>query len=249
MDVSVVKTNEIYNEFSSGMPDATGIRNFIKMCYERDDKLKYIQLFGDGSYDNRDINSLGKNFIPTYQSDNSLVPVNSFVTDDYYVMLDEGESVYSGAIDLGIGRIPASSTYEAQLVVNKIKNYYNVETLGAWRNIVCFIGDDEDGNLHIRDSERLADQVNENYGAFITEKIYFDAYTQETSSSGESYPDVTTAINNMVEDGVLILNYIGHANDRYLADEQVLTISNINSWSNENNLPIFVTATCEFKQV
>ena len=184
--------------------------------------------------------------LPTFQSENSLIPVASFVSDDYFVILDEGESVYAGAVDLGIGRIPASTTFEADIVINKIENYYNPEALGNWRNVVSLIGDDEDGNLHMSQSERLAKQINANHGEFITDKIYFDAYLQEVSAGEEKYPGVTDAINERVKDGVLILNYVGHANEKHMAEENVLDISNVNTWSNSNNLPIFVTATCEF---
>lgn len=248
MKVEVVSVNQIYNEFSSGNKDATGIRNFIKMLYDRREGLKYVLLFGDGSYDNRGVKSGTSSFIPTYQSENSLSIVGSFVTDDYFVLLDAGESVYAGAIDLGIGRIPASTSFEAEVAVRKIRNYHSAEALGNWRNILSFIGDDEDNNLHMSDSEKLTNQVNENHGEFITEKIYFDAYRQITGPGGESYPEVTQAINDRVKDGVLILNYVGHANDRFISDEKVLDISHINSWSNTPRLPIFVTATCEFSR-
>ena len=90
--------------------------------------------------------------------------------------------------------------------------------------------------------------VNADHGEFITDKIYFDAYQQVVTAGEEKYPDVTAAINEKVKNGVLILNYTGHANERYMADEHVLDISNVNSWSNKNNLPIFVTATCEFSR-
>ena len=218
------------------------------MFYDRNEKLKYVLLFGDGSFDNKDIRPETKNFIPTFQSLNSLNPVESFVTDDYYVMLDDGESVKNGAVDLGIGRIPATTAYEADLVVNKIVNYYSSESFGEWRNAVCFIGDDEDGGLHMTDSEKLANKVNNNHGEFITNKIYLDAFPEEVTPAGERYPGVTEAINNQVKDGVLILNYVGHANERFMADEHVLDVSNVNSWSNSKNLPIFVTATCEFSR-
>ncbi|MCD6355092.1 MAG: type IX secretion system sortase PorU, partial [Prolixibacteraceae bacterium] len=248
MSVEVVTSDQVYNEFSSGNRDATGIRNFIKMFYDRNNKLKYVLLFGDGSYDNKNINDESQVFIPTFQSENSLNPVASFVTDDYFIMLDADESVYSGAVDLGIGRIPASTSFQAELVVDKIKNYYSPAALGNWRNVICFIGDDEDGNLHMSDSEKLATQVNQNHTEFITDKIYFDAFMQETTPAGERYPDVTDAINKRVKNGVLVLNYVGHANERFLADEHVLDVSNINSWSNANALPIIVTATCEFSR-
>jgi hypothetical protein len=249
MSVEVVKSTEVYNEFGSGMADASSIRNFIKMLYEKDNTtLKYVLLLGDGSYDNRNLNDGSKNFIPTYESVNSLSATGSFVTDDYFVILDNSETVYDGAVDLGIGRIPASSVYEAQIVLNKIKNYYSPEALGAWRNTVCFIADDEDQNLHMSDSEDLTNKINKEHKAFLTSKIYFDAYPQETTPAGDLYPRVTELINERVSEGVLILNYVGHANDRYLAKEHVLDVSNINAWSNKNNLPIFVTATCEFSR-
>ncbi len=248
MKVGVVRTDKLYNEFSSGRKEAAGIRNFIKMMYDRQEGLRYVLLFGDGSYDNKNINQGNKAFIPTFQSDNSLNPLASFVTDDYFVLLDEGETVYNGAVDLGIGRIPASSEGEAELVLNKILSYHSPEALGDWRNRICFIADDEDDNLHMYDSERLAGVVNENHGEFITDKIYFDAYKQITGPGGESYPDVTRAINDRVKEGVLIMNYVGHANDRFIADENVLDISHINSWSNSKRLPVFVTATCEFSR-
>ena len=248
MSVEVVTADQVYNEFSSGAKSATGIRNFIKMLYDRGDKLKYVLLFGDGSFDNRNIRPETKNFIPTYQSENSLVPVSSFVSDDYYVILDAGESVYNGAEDLGIGRIPCSTTYEAELVINKIENYYKPDALGNWRNIVCLIGDDEDGSLHMSDSEKLANQINSVHKEFMTDKIYLDAYLQQVTAGEEKYPDVTDAINARVKEGVLILNYVGHANERFMADEHVLDVSNVNSWSNSKNLPIFVTATCEFSR-
>lgn len=248
MKVEVVTDSEVYNEFSSGSRSATGIRNFIKMLYDRNEGLKYVLLFGDGSFDNRNIRPETKSFIPTFQSENSLNPVASFVTDDYFVILDAGESVYDGAVDLGIGRIPASTLFEANIVVDKILNYYSPDAFGEWRSTVCFIGDDEDGNLHMSDSEKLADQIRENHNEFIFDKIYLDAYQQEVTPAGEKYPAVTDAINNRVKDGVLILNYVGHANERFMADEHVLDISNVNAWSNSKNLPIFVTATCEFSR-
>ena len=248
MNVEVVSAEKVYNEFSSGTKSPTGLRNFFKMLYDKGNTLKYVLLFGDGSFDNRNIRSVNKNFIPTYQSENSLRPTSSFVSDDYFVILDENESVYNGAVDLGIGRIPAASVYEAELAVEKIKNYYSADTFGDWKNRVCFIADDEDGNLHMSDSEKLANSINLSHKEFVTDKIYFDSYQEESTPAGETYPDVTDAINERVKDGVLVLNYVGHANNRFMADERVLDISDVNTWSNENKLPIFVTATCEFSR-
>ena len=247
--IDVVTPSKIYNEFSGGAPDVAGIRNFLKMLYDQDgSKLKYVLLFGDGSYDNKNIGGEASNFILTYQSPNSLVPTSSFVTDDFFVLLDDGEGEYSGKIDLGISRIPAKTTAEAKIVLGKIKNYASTNSLGDWRNVICFIGDDEDGSQHMRQADGLAQIVNETNPAFYTDKIYFDAYEQKSTASGESYPDVTDAINNRVKEGALILNYTGHASELTLAHEKVLGTNDIDNWSNYDKLPIFVTATCEISR-
>jgi hypothetical protein len=248
MSVHVATTAEIYNEFGGGSPDATAIRNFIRMFYDRSKRIKYVMLMGDGSYDNRSILGGKRAMIPTFQSESSLLPTSSFVSDDYFVILDQGESVYNGLVDLGIGRLPVGTRYEAQIVTEKILNYYSPSSLGQWRNVVCFIGDDGDNGLHMADSERLAGQINTAHREFQTEKIYFDAYPVSSTPAGKRYPGVTEAINQRVKDGVLVLNYVGHANDRFLAEERVLDVSVINSWTNSTKLPIFVTATCEFSR-
>ncbi len=253
MTVQVITPDVIYNEFSGGLPDPAGIRNYFRMCYDLGNQsgkktLKYILFMGDGSYDNRNILGRNHNLIPTFQSANSLSSTESFVTDDFFVFLDENEGGISGAVDLGIGRIPAGKLLDAEIVVNKIRNYKRQETLGNWRNVVTFIGDDEDNNTHMIQAESLANSVNASYPAFSANKIYFDAYQQISSSAGEKYPGVTDAINNSVKEGTLVMNYTGHANEKNLAAENVMDIGIINSWTNINNLPIFVTATCEFSR-
>jgi hypothetical protein len=253
MTVQVVTPEIIYNEFSGGLPDPSGIRNYFRMCYDLGNQsgkktLKYILLMGDGSYDNRNIQGKNHNLLPTYQSENSLSPVQSFVTDDFFVFLDEDEGDSNGTVDLGIGRIPASTNDEAKGVIDKIKDYHNKETLGNWRNVVTFIGDDEDTNQHMRQAESLASFVNQNYPAFYTDKIYFDAYKQVSTPGGEKYPDVNAAIIKRVKQGTLVMNYTGHANEKNLAAEDVLDIATINSWTNYTRLPVFVTATCEYSR-
>jgi hypothetical protein len=247
--VEVVTPAKIYNEFSGGAPDVAGIRNFLKMLYDQtNSSLKYVLLFGDGSYDNKNISGKATNFILTYQSPNSLLPTSSFVTDDFFVLLDDGEGEYSGMIDLGIGRIPANTPVDAKIAVDKIRNYASANSLGEWRNVIAFIGDDEDANTHMSQADGLANIVNETNPAFYTDKIYFDAYEEQSTTSGERYPGVTEAINNRVKEGVLILNYTGHANETALAHEKVLGTNEIDNWSNDNKLPIFVTATCEISR-
>ena len=258
MSVQLITPDVIYNEFSGGLPDPAGFRNYFRMCYDRgkesgSNTFKYILLMGDGSYDNRNILGKGLNLLPTFQSENSTSLTDSYVTDDFFVFLDENEGGISGIIDLGIGRIPANDIKEAEAVVAKIINYRQQEAMGNWRNMVTFIADDgnkEDGftNIHMGQAEDLADSVNETYPAFFTDKIYFDTYRRVLSAGGEKYPEVTEAINSRVKRGTLIMNYTGHANEKNLADESVLDIGIIDAMTNYNRLPLFVTATCEYSR-
>lgn len=249
MEVILVTLDQVYNEFSSGLPDVSAIRNMTRMFYKKYSDLRYLLLMGDGHYNNRNFDGTYSNYIPTYQTASTLEPLSSYTSDDFFALLDDNEGETTGLIDIGVGRITCKTEREATAVVDKILNYSNSSNaFGDWRNVVCFIADDEDSHTHMEDSETLINLVDSKYSGFFTDKIYFDSYEQVTSSGGDTYPEVNEAITRRVEDGALLLNYIGHANPTSMADEDVLSISEVNSWSNFNSLPIFVTATCEFSR-
>ena len=254
MTVNLVTTEQVYNEFSSGSPDITAIRQFVKMFYDRangnpDAMPKYLLLFGDGSYDNKNRISGNSNYIPTYQSDDFLSPTQSYTSDDYFGLLDDYESVKTtDIVDIGIGRLPVRTVNEAQNAVNKIKAYYDLKTMKAWRNYVTFVADDQDLNDHIANSDYLANYIDVNHPDYNVEKIYFDAYLQQSSSGGQRYPQVNEAIKRRIEQGTLIMNYIGHGGELGWAHERVLEVSDINKMTNKTNLPLMVTATCEFSR-
>ncbi len=254
LDILVTTPEVIYNEFSSGTRDVTAIRNFIKMVYNRpsiSDTLKYVLLIGDGSYDHKSTLASNINYIPTYQSKNSLNPVSSFVTDDFFGLLDDSDNIEnsnSGLVDIGIGRLPVKSATEAQLIVNKIRTYTNPENWGDWLNQICFVGDDEDNNIHMIDADNLASFVDTTYPHFFIKKIYLDAFPQESSANFESYPEVNRLINDAINNGILIFNYTGHGGENGLAHERIVSVDDINSWVNSKQLPVFVTATCEFSR-
>ncbi|MFA9370482.1 MAG: type IX secretion system sortase PorU [Labilibaculum antarcticum] len=251
LKVTVVNPEDIYNEFSSGSPDVSAIRNFVKMFYDRStgesDMPKYLLLFGDGSFDNKSDRENNTRQILTYQSENSLIPTQSFVTDDFFGLLDDDEGEASGMVDIGIGRFPVNTTEEAQIVTNKILKYNNSEW-GDWRSMICFIGDDEDNSTHMRDANKLAVQVETNDPEYKTKRIFLDDYEQITSSAGQEYPDVNLEISESVNKGSLIMNYTGHGNENGLAHEHILMLDDILSWKNPTKLPLFMTATCEFSR-
>ncbi|MBX7204510.1 MAG: type IX secretion system sortase PorU [Bacteroidia bacterium] len=258
MNVVVVTPEQIYNEFSSGTPDVSSVRNFMRMFYERgrmtNEQPKYLLMFGDASFDYRDIKKWKGNFVPTYESRNSYAPTASYCSDDFFGFLDPEEGYWDEqfgkeeGLDLGVGRLPVKSTTEAAQAVNKIISYYSSSSMRNWRNDVAFVADDEDFNIHLSQSNNLSAIIDTDYVNYNINKIFFDSYKQISTPEGGRYPDVRTAINNQVNKGCLIINYTGHGGETQWAHEQVLTLSDINAWTNKNALPLFITATCEFSK-
>jgi hypothetical protein len=258
MKVSIVATQTIYNEFSSGAQDISGIRNFIKMLYERPKKLAgtkplgHVLLFGDASYDYKNRLSLNHNFVPTYESQNSTENIESYCTDDYYALLDSNEGRFDGGLellDVSIGRMPVNNLEDANAMVDKLYNYTSPEALGEWRNNLTFVADDEDWNTYVDDNERLIEYIlRPNYKNFNYQKIYLDAYQQVSGANGQKYPEAYAEINRKMDKGNLIWSYMGHGGEEGLAHERVVDIESIKSWENKYRLPVFSTATCEFSR-
>ncbi len=257
MTVGVITTEQVYNEFSSGAPDATAYRWVMKMLYDRAlasgntaDMPKYLLLFGRGTYDNRKLtNDSGENLILTYQAENSLVQTQSYVTDDYFGFLDDDEGLQptNHLVDIGIGRFPVITVDEAQIVVDKTIGYMKNTNKGSWKNQLCFLADDGDGALHMTQSDEVASLLINKYPSYQVNKIYLDSYNQETSASGESYPLARMHFHDLLKNGLLYLNYTGHASSTGWTNEKILTVNDVKSLTNKQ-LPLWLGATCDFLQ-
>jgi hypothetical protein len=270
MTVHVVTAPQIYNEFSSGKVDPVAIRWFVKMFYDRangnaNQMPKYLCLFGDGTYDPKDRVPNNNYLLPTYQSDNSENTVASLTSDDFFGLLDDSESMIgSDMLDVGIGRIIATSTQQARTLVNKIEHYKrngsklfanssggtcnatDNSTFGDWRLWITHIADDEDNGQFVLDHESYVTNYGPLYPELNIDKIYLDAFKQVTTSGGQRYPEVPPLINSRIERGTLVMNYVGHGSETGLALERIIVIPQILDWRNIDRLPLFVSATCEF---
>ncbi len=237
---------QIYNEFSSGAPDITAIRDFVRYMYLQsgEQKPQYLLLFGDGSYDPKDRIENNLNFVPTFQTKESLNTASSYVIDDYFGMLDEDEGNDAiGNLDIGIGRIPARSIAEASDFVSKVIHYAtNNSTFGNWKNEVCMVADDADGNLHLDQADSLSKYLQD----YNNDKLYLDFFELVQTPEGTRYPAVNEKINNHIQNGVFLMNYTGHGGNHGWAHERVLEIENIESWNNIDRLPIMIVGTSEF---
>ena len=251
----VVTTEQVFNEFAGGIPDPTAIRDFARLYFDRyrsnwDKKGRYLLLLGKGSFDYKDRIRDNTNLVPVYESPSSLDPLQTYTSDDFFGFLEDAEDINSTAVintlDLGIGRIPAKTADEAKAFVDKVIAYHAPAAFGPWRNNLNFIADDEDQNLHLQDAEVVSATAAATAPVFNEQKIYLDAFQQESGSAGGRYPGANAVINSHIYNGTLIWNYTGHGGPRRLADEVVLDQSIVNNWNNPTRLPLFITATCDF---
>ncbi|MEA3452040.1 MAG: type IX secretion system sortase PorU, partial [Bacteroidota bacterium] len=253
LNTVVATTYQIYNEFSSGGKDVSALRNYIKMVYDKTgSNLRYVFLFGDGSYKNfGETSEFNPNFIPTYQSSNSFnISGLSTTSDDYFGLLDFDEGELNGYLDIAVGRFPAKNSYEADVFVDKIQTYYSSESFGDWKNIVTLVADDRDksSDNFTYDSEVLADKIDTAAKFINIKKIYLDAFQQQSSANGQEYPEAVTELNNRINSGTLIVNYLGHGSEVALTSERLVTVHEIQNWNNANRLALFITGTCEFSR-
>lgn len=262
----IVSPEDIYNEFSSGNPDVTAYRRFVKMFYDRstseDDRPKYLFLFGGGVFDNRFIQSNWttenkKSMLLTYQTEESLQETASYVTDDYLGFLDdnEGRNLESDKLDIAIGRLPVRTEREAQIAVDKITAYIQNANKGIWQNNITFIADDAIAPGHTLASERghmlsaetFATYTSTNHPDFILNHIYEDSFERVVGANGARYPDATRAVLDKINNGTLALNFIGHGATDSWTHEFLLKLSDITTMNN-SRLPLWITATCDFSR-
>ncbi len=250
LTVIVATTTEVYNEFSSGKPDITAIRDFARYLYSRGG-LKYLLLFGKGTYDPKDINGTGMNTVPIYQSRSSLHPLTTYGSDDYLGFMDDDEGAWpettngNHILDIGIGRLPAATYQEAVTIVDKLYHYADKATLGAWRKKVVFVAENGDNNIHQRDADRLATLIDTTYAEFDIAKIYVDAYPIVVQPGSNRAPAVNQELYRTINEGTLLINYTGHGNEVQWAKTRIFDKKMIDTLRNDL-LPLFITATCEF---
>ena len=253
--VNIVAADELYNEFSSGTPDANAYRRYMKMLYDRatpGDIPRYLLLFGDCLWDNRMLTSAAKGLDPDdyllcYESENSFNAIECFVDDSFFALLDDGEG---GALqtrdlpDIAVGRFPVSTANEAKIMVDKTLDYATNANAGAWQNTLMFMGDDGNNNLHMDDANTAAEETAKQHPGFLVKKVMWDAYKRGRSATGYTYPDVRKTIIGQQERGALVMDYAGHGSEIQLSHETVLRLNDFASFTNKN-LPLWITASCD----
>ena len=258
---AVVTDQQVYNEFSSGTPDATAYRWLMKMLYDRADgnaiqKPRWLLLMGHGSFDNRNLlvtdqgaSTSGVKLLLTYQAYNSENEVNAYATDDYFGFLDDSEGVTDtqGRMDIGVGRLPVYNIDEARTTVNKLVQYIQNNHAGKWKNQLVFLADDGENGAHTKTAEESAERVRVKNPDFVVQKIFLDAYPQEVNASGESYPLAKNRVINLLKEGVLFFDYSGHGGYNAITNESILNLKDIEGMTNRNQA-FWLFVTCNFAQ-
>ena len=256
LSTAVVDLKTIYHEFSSGKKDVTAIRDFVRHLHRKSDRLKYLLLFGDASYDYLSDDEDLTGVVPTYQSRNSLHNVFSYASDDYFAFMDDDEGNWQETnslaqpqhdLDIGVGRLPVNNQQEARIVVDKLISYAKNENDGqAWRNRIIFVADDGEANKFQHQSDYLASTLESGHPGYLVDRVFVDAFPIEDSNGRKSAPRVRERIDQYVNEGILMLDFIGHGGETGLTNEAILDLESIDSWENGNKLPVILTATCEF---
>ena len=259
---AVVTVEQVHNEFGGGVSDMRAIRDFAKFLYDRapEGRLpRYLLLFGDGHYDFRGIEpNSPPNWVPTYQTVESLNRESSFTSDDYFGLLgdDEGEWEWRGSgaisderVDLGVGRIPVGSLAEAEAYVDKLLRYD--DDRGPWRTRMTVVADDQEPNswdtdLHVQNAEAVAARAKAIDPAVTMQKVYPISYPVINTAEGRRQPGANDDILRGLNEGVLLWNYSGHGGPGALADERIFTPDLVAALDNEDRMPVFITATCSF---
>lgn len=253
--VNIVAADQLYNEFSSGTPDANAYRRYLRMLQDRAateaDMPKYLLLFGDCVWDNRMLTADCKRFDPddyllVYESENSFSETVCYAGDSWMGILAEGagSDARRELQDVGVGRFPVTTVAEAKIMVDKTINYSKNQNGGAWQNTIMFMGDDGNDNIHMKDVDSVANSVGRDYPNFLIKKVMWDAYTRESSATGNTYPEVSKIIRQQQANGALVMDYGGHGSATLISHESVLGLSDF-SESRTSNLPLWVTAACD----
>ena len=257
--VNIVPADELFNEFSSGTPDASAYRHYMKMLYDRAtdeaDQPKYLVMFGGSVWDNRMNTAACRNLSPddyllAYESEESFDKRSCCVDDGFYGTLDDGEGAFDNMLlydklDVAVGRFPVVTAQDAKAMVDKEVEYGRNLGGGAWLNTIMVMGDDGDSNDHMTKANDVADQIIASHPGYLVKKVMWDAYARESTAAGNSYPDVEKAIRQQQQQGALIMTYVGHGSEWQFSHENVLRLRDFGAFNN-TNLPFWATIGCDF---
>lgn len=153
---------------------------------------------------------------------------------------------------LKTGRILASNDNEANTIINNIINYTLSPYDGDWKSKALLFCDDQFKNgqtirkekWHTIHSSLIYNNLKDNLNINC---LFGPNFDRQQSTDWYTQPNFTNKLIQNINQGAAIINYIGHGTSEFLADEDILTFSDIDLISIDNNkLPVWVVGTCAF---
>lgn len=246
---TVVTTEDIYREFSGGIPDPAAIRNFMvyaRNLWNQESIIDYLLLLGTGHYDYKGIISDKPNYIFPY-----ITGKGKDITciEDFYAYLVEGRTAGNSNTlpSLAVGRVPGVTSTDIDAYLKKLQFMESGEgDFSEWRNVVTLVSDDdmvggeEESLKHWAQSDRIGDTILILSDATRIKKITLFEYPFNGSKKPEAKIDMINTIN----DGTGVMNYFGHGGYNAMADERIFELSNITDLSNYRRYMIYLAFSC-----
>ena len=229
-----VDVQDVYDEFGYGVEGNTAIHGFLAYAYAewQAPAPSVVVLIGDGHYDPKDYYGFGlTSYLPPY-----LAPVDPWTgetaADNRYVTL-VGDDAFP---DMMLGRLAVNSHAQASALVSKIVAYEASPEPGSWNQHVLAVADNGDGggNFSAESDELLSGYLPEPYEP---EKVYY-LVTHQTVAAARQ------AIQDGINSGQIIVNYVGHGSANSWASEGLLTTADVPLLQNAGRLPVMLPMTC-----
>ncbi len=221
----IVDLEDIMDEFNHGRYSPKAIQAFLFHAYHRwRQPPQYVVLVGEGTYDYKDFQGFGDNLVPPlmvstpfglYASDNRFADV---VGDD-------------GIPEMAIGRLPVVTPEELAAVVEKLIDYEAGLRYRDRRVLLVADNADAGGNFPL-DSDRIGSVLPLDLSA---DKIYL---------SEHSLNDARQLIMDGLNQGALLVNYLGHGGVDRLANEGMFQTGDVARLENGDTLPVLTAMSC-----
>ncbi len=252
--IAVVTVEDIMDNFAYGLYDPIAIRDFLKYAYENypTPVPAAALLVGDGSYDYLD--HLGTGVVnrvpPCIHALDESASDDNYVYFGQYGILDSDTSYDTSHVtrdrgyDMVVARWPVRTVAEIRTIMRKTRQYEAPENRGIWRTEFTLVADDEFGRFdnetfHVTQTETLEKEHIPRL--FHRNKIYLWDYP----FVGRLKPGANEAIVGAINDGTLVVNFVGHGNPDVWAHELVFTrTGDVPQLSNYDRLSLFFNASC-----
>ncbi|MDQ7786114.1 MAG: C25 family cysteine peptidase [Thermodesulfovibrionales bacterium] len=222
----VVELEDIMDEFNYGIYSPEAIKRFLATAFSvssRFQKSRAVVLVGHGTEDYKDIQGFAENLLPPIM----IGTVDGIAPSDTYYADTNGDHIP----EMAIGRLPVITPQELQLLIEKIKAYES--SFGSWTKDILLLADyPEPGGNFPADSDMVAFQTPQTY---IQKKIYL---------SNHPIGDARKLVMDGINQGALLVNFIGHAGLDRLAQDGLIVSDDVSSMKNGGNLPVLTAMTC-----